>query len=58
MSNIVWSILIIAYFFFSLVAVRSAYFNGVNDGYSYTKDPQNPGYKLAEKYIKERLAGR
>ena len=37
--------------FLCLLSNWAAYRNGINDGYMYTKEPWNPGYKKAEKYL-------
>jgi hypothetical protein len=33
------------------IASRSAYYNGVNDGYGYSQDPGCPGYRKAGKWL-------
>jgi hypothetical protein len=35
----------------SVVAVSSAYNNGVNDGYGFSREPDNPGYQRAGNYL-------
>ena len=35
-----------------IAGTHSAYRNGVNDGYMYTKDPSCPGYRKAERILK------
>jgi hypothetical protein len=32
-------------------AVRAAYRNGVNDGYGFSREPKNPGYRKAGDYL-------
>ena len=35
----------------TMVSVSCCYQLGVNDGYMYSKEPWNPGYKKAEKIL-------
>lgn len=42
----------------SLAAIRSAYRNGVTDGYGYAREPWNPGYHDAGLYLRENMAHR
>lgn len=55
MSNTLWNVLIVGYFILGLVAIRASYFSGVEHGYKYLGEPENPEYKLAKKYIERFL---
>ena len=37
---------------------RAAYRNGVTDGYGYSREPLNPGYAAAGKYLRESMVHR
>ena len=37
---------------FSIMVQRAAYHNGVNDGYGYSREPHNHGYRLAGEYLR------
>jgi hypothetical protein len=43
---------------FVIVAIGSAYHNGCNDGYGYSREPTNPGYQRAGEYLREYCAHR
>jgi len=45
-------LLILGMGFLGVLSSWAAYRNGVNDGYKYTKEPWNPGYKKAGEYLK------
>lgn len=40
------------------IGVKAAYQNGVTDGYGYRREPNNPGYAKAGKYLKQTMAHR
>jgi hypothetical protein len=44
--------------FWSAVGVNAAYRNGVTDGYGYAREPMNPGYQKAGRYLREHMAYR
>lgn len=46
------------YVVLSIFAMNSAYRNGVNDGYGYSKEPWNPGYRNAGAYLRKNAAHR
>jgi hypothetical protein len=35
----------------AIVGCKAAYYNGVNDGYMYSKEPWNPGYEDAGNHL-------
>lgn len=39
-------------------AVRASYHNGCVDGYGAAKEPENPGYQAARRYLKEHMSHR
>ena len=41
-----------------LLSTRAAYRNGVNDGYGYSREPDNPGYQRAGDYLRKYCADR
>lgn len=41
-----------------LYALGSAYNNGVTDGYGYSREPKNPGYARAGKYLRKSMSHR
>lgn len=55
MEICVW--LAMACFFVSL-GVKAAYRNGVTDGYGYSREPRNSGYKKAGRYLREHMSHR
>lgn len=52
------SVVVIAVIILVLYLQNSAYRNGVNDGYGYAREPNNPGYRAAGEYLKEVMAHR
>jgi hypothetical protein len=41
-----------------VAAANAAYRNGCNDGYGYSREPENPGYEKAEVYLRKYCAHR
>jgi len=41
-----------------VVAVNAAYRNGVTDGYGYLREPGNPGYRKAGRYLLKHMSHR
>ena len=37
---------------FSVLSANSAYWNGVNDGYGFSREPNNPGYQKAGRILR------
>ena len=52
------SILFIIYAILSIYAVEAAYRNGATDGYGYSREPNNPGYRKAGEFLRKRMAYR
>jgi hypothetical protein len=44
--------------FLALASNRAAYRNGANDGYGYSREPSNPGYRRAGEYLRRYCAHR
>lgn len=44
--------------FCSWLNARAAYRNGVCDGYGFSQEPLNPGYKVAGDYLRQFMAHR
>ena len=42
----------------AILACSAAYRNGVTDGYGYAREPSNPGYRRAGRYLRKRMAYR
>lgn len=42
----------------ALAGARSAYRNGVTDGYGFAKEPRNPGYSEAGHFLKKAMSHR
>lgn len=42
----------------ALAGMRAAYRNGVTDGYGFAREPENPGYADAGRYLTERMSHR
>ena len=40
------------------MSIRAAYYNGVCDGYGYSKEPWNLGYRRAGDYLKATMSHR
>jgi hypothetical protein len=40
------------------IACRACYHNGVTDGFGYSREPLNPGHRLAGEYLRKYLAHR
>jgi len=36
---------------FLIYTIEMAYYNGATDGYGFAKEPNNPGYKKAGRYL-------
>lgn len=45
-------------YIFSIWGIKSSYHNGVNDGYGFSKEKDNPGYKCAGDYLKNNMSHR
>ena len=47
--------ILVAILFFAMVYFCSgaSYYNGVNDGFGFAKEPWNPGYRRAGEWIKK-----
>lgn len=43
---------------FTVMAARSAYFNGVVDGFGYAREKTCPGYRVAGDYLRRTMAHR
>lgn len=53
----VWTLLIL----FALLcsrAINAAYRNGCCDGYGYSREPNNPGYRHAREYLTKHMTHR
>ena len=48
----------IIFIWFMIAVVSAAYRNGINDGYGYSREPTNPGYRKAGRYLKRYCAHR
>jgi hypothetical protein len=42
----------------ALIGQKSAYRNGVTDGYGYAREPHNPGYRKAGAYLRKHMGHR
>jgi len=40
------------------IGVKAAYQNGVTDGYGFSQEPRNPGYRLAGDYLRQYMSHR
>ena len=41
-----------------IAGMNAAYRNGVNDGYGYSREPNNPGYRKAGDYLRKYMLHR
>lgn len=46
------------FMFIAHLNINAAYRNGVCDGYGFSKEPNNPGYKKAGEYLKKVMSHR
>ena len=57
-AEIVLVVLMVLILVVAAVGMNAAYRNGVCDGYGYAKEPRNPGYAFAGRYLKRHMAQR
>jgi len=48
----------LAFAFMAYLNSEAAYRNGVCDGYGFSREPKNPGYKKAGEYLKKVMSHR
>ena len=51
--QILISALFLLWALLSVIACAAAYRNGVNDGYGFSQEPWNPGYRKAGNYLRK-----
>jgi hypothetical protein len=58
--NIVWFLggVIVALCVLAFGSLPAAYRNGVTDGYGYSREPRNPGYAKAGRYLQASMSHR
>ena len=44
--------------FLAAAAIAAAYRNGVVEGYGYSREPDNPGYRMAGEHLRAHMAHR
>ena len=53
MDTLLWTITAIVVGWFLISSLRAAYYYGVDDGYGFSREPNNPGYQKAGAYLKQ-----